>query len=111
MWRCVVAVDAPSSDQIVGIANRREQLFVEALFAQSAIKALNKAILHGLCWRDEMPTFLLILLPIQHHIAGRLSAIITDRLSWKTSYLSDPVKPCAASGETDISPKRAQTRS
>lgn len=63
MWAMVIVVDAPGRDKLPGMAQVGEQVLVEALVAQSAIEALDEAVLHGLPRRDVMPPDLAILLP------------------------------------------------
>jgi hypothetical protein len=48
----MIIIVAPCRDYMAGMAQTVEQMFVEAFIAQAAIKALHKAILHGLAGRD-----------------------------------------------------------
>tara|TARA_B100001765_G_C19280396_1_gene239649 strand:+ start:222 stop:419 length:198 start_codon:yes stop_codon:yes gene_type:complete len=57
------------------VAQVGEQMLVEALVAQAAIKALDEAVLHGLPRRDVMPLDLAILLPFQNGLRGELPAV------------------------------------
>ncbi len=75
MWTVVIVVGAPCGDHAAGMAQRREQVFVEALLAHPAVEAFDEAVLHGLARRDVMPADLAILLPFEHRIGGQLRAV------------------------------------
>jgi hypothetical protein len=47
-----VVVDPPCFDDVARLVDVGEQVFVEALVAQSAVEALHKAILHRFTRRD-----------------------------------------------------------
>ena len=79
MWALVIVVDAPPCrDHAAGMAQRWEQVLVEALLAHPSIEALHQAVLHRLSWCEVMPADLAVLLPFQHRIAGQFGAIVTE---------------------------------
>jgi hypothetical protein len=50
-----VVVDPPFLDDLASLVEIGEQMFVQALVAQSAVEAFNKAILHRLAGCDVVP--------------------------------------------------------
>ena len=64
----VIVVVAPCRNQMAGMAQCREQVFVEAFIPQASVEALHEAVLHRFARRDVMPFDLAILLPIQHGV-------------------------------------------
>lgn len=55
IWVVVIAVGAPCRDHAAGVAQRREQVFVQALLAHPPVEALAQPVLHGLSGRDVVP--------------------------------------------------------
>jgi hypothetical protein len=47
MWALVIVVGAPCRNCAAGMAQRREQVLVEALFAHSSVEAFHQTVLHG----------------------------------------------------------------
>ena len=41
MWAVVIVVDAPCRNHAAGMAQRREQVFVKALFAHPPVESLD----------------------------------------------------------------------
>ncbi len=78
MGSVVVIVLLPVVGYLSGMAVAGEQMLVQALIAQPAVKAFNKAILHGFARCDIAPLNAAILLPLQHRIAGQLRTIVAD---------------------------------
>ena len=64
----MVVVVAPCRDHAAGMAQRREQVFVEAFLAHPPVEALHQAVLHWFAWRDVVPIDLAVFLPFQHRI-------------------------------------------
>jgi len=52
MWPEVVVLQAPSVGQALGLSHRAEQLGVEELVSESAVKGLSKAVLPRGTWLD-----------------------------------------------------------
>ena len=77
MWAVVIVVGAPCRNHAAGMAQRREQVFVETLLAHPTVEALHQTVLHGLAWRDVEPIDFAVLLPFQHRIR-RLRPVVTD---------------------------------
>ncbi len=50
-------------------------MLVEAFVGQSAVEALDEAVLHGLAWRDVVPFALSVLLPRQDRVRGQFGAV------------------------------------
>ena len=67
----VIVVGAPCRNHAAGMAQRREQVFVQTLLAHSSIEAFHQTVLHGLAWSDVMPADLSIFLPLEHRVAGQ----------------------------------------
>ncbi len=68
----------PAFDDPAGLRKTSEQMLIEAFIAQTPNKALCKAILHRLAWRDVMPLDSMLLLPLQDSIRGELGAVVAD---------------------------------
>ena len=66
------------------------------------IKGFNKAILHGLSWRDVKPLDFAVLLPFQYRVRGELCPIVTYRHARVTPHLSDLVQ---LAGDSDAWPR------
>ena len=59
MRAMVIVVVAPCRNQMAGMAQRREQVLVQALIPQTAVEALHEAVLRRFAGRDVMPFDLL----------------------------------------------------
>ncbi len=75
MWALVIVVGAPCRNHAAGMAQRREQVFVQALFAHPSVEAFHQTVLHGFARCDVMPADLAVLLPFEHRIAGQFGAV------------------------------------
>jgi len=64
----VIVVGALCRNHASGMAQRREEVFVQALLAHPPVKALDQTVLHGLARRDVVPADLAAFLPFQHRI-------------------------------------------
>ena len=71
----VIVVGAPCRNHAAGMAQRREQVFVEALLAHPPVEALHQAVLHWLAWRDVAPIDLAVFLPFQHRIRCQFRSV------------------------------------
>ena len=60
-----VVVDPPFFDDLARLLEVGEEVFVEALVAQSAVEALDEAILHRFARRDVVPFDTALVLPGQ----------------------------------------------
>lgn len=61
-------VGAPRYDQLTGMSEAIEQMFVEAFVAHPPVESLNEPVLHWLTGGDVMPVNLAVLLPFQDRI-------------------------------------------
>ncbi len=61
-----------------GMAQRREQVFVQALLPHPSVAAFHKAVLHGFSGRYVVPADLSIFLPFQHCGAGLFGPVVRD---------------------------------
>ena len=90
-----------------GHGARREQVFVEALFAHPSFKAFDKAVLRGLSRRDVVPADFAVLLPFQHRVACQFRAIVADHHTGISAQLGNAIQlasdTCAADGCVDHS--------
>lgn len=64
----VVEVRPPSGNQITGMAEAVEQMFIEAFVAHPPVEALYEPVLHWLTGGDVVPVNLAVLLPFQDRI-------------------------------------------
>ena len=71
----VIVVNAPCRDHAAGMAQRREQVFVQALLTHPPVEAFHQTVLHGFARGDVVPVNLAILLPFEHRIAGQFGAV------------------------------------
>ena len=78
MWAVVIVVGAPCRDDAAGMAQGREQVFVEALLAHPPVEAFHQTILHGLAWCDVMPTNFAVFLPFEYRVGCQLGAVVRD---------------------------------
>ena len=75
MRAVVVVVVAPCRNQMAGMAQGWEQVFVQALIPQSSVEAFDQAVLHRFSRRDVVPFHLAILLPLEHGVRRQLGAV------------------------------------
>lgn len=92
MWALVIVAGAPCRNHVAGMAQRREQVLVQALLAHPCVEAFHQAVLHGLSGCDIVPVDLAILLPFEHHVRGQLRPVVADHKAWIASQLGDPVQ-------------------
>jgi hypothetical protein len=67
-------------------------VLVEALVAQTAIEALDEAILHRFARSDVVPLDAAILLPGEDRVRGELGAVVTDDHAGIAPLFGDPIK-------------------
>lgn len=72
----LVVVAPPRTDHLAGLDERREAVLVEALVAEFAVEALNKAVLHGTARRDQQVLDAVLLRPGDEGPAGELRAVV-----------------------------------
>ena len=92
MRAVVIVVVAPCRNQMAGMAQRREQVLVQAFVPQATIEALHEAVLHRLSRCDVVPFNLPILLPFEHGVRRQLGAVVTDDHAGGATRLRDPVQ-------------------
>lgn len=92
MRAMVVVVVAPCRNQMAGMAQSREQVLVRAFVPQTAIEALDQAVLHRLARRDVMPFDLAFLLPFQHRVRVQLGSVIADHHTRIAAHFGDPIQ-------------------
>lgn len=68
MWAVVIEVGSPRGNQIAGVSEAIEQVFVQTLIPHSPVEAFHKAVLHGLARGDVMPVNLAVFPPFQDRI-------------------------------------------
>lgn len=71
----VIVVGAPCRNHATGMAQRREQVFVEAFLAHPSVEAFDQTVLHWFSRRDVMPADLAIFLPFEDRVAGQFGAV------------------------------------
>ena len=83
---CVV-VDPPFFDDPSGLWQADEEMLVETLVTQSAIEALDEAILGRLAGCDVVPFHAPFFLPGQDSACGELGAVVADHHAGCASHL------------------------
>ena len=68
MWSVVIEVSTPCSDELAGMTQVVEQVFVEAFIPHTAIEAFDEAVLHWFSRSDVVPVDFAIFLPLQDRI-------------------------------------------
>ena len=68
MWSVVIEVCTPRGDELTGMTQVVEQLFVEAFISHTAIEAFDEAVLHWFSRSDVVPIDFAIFLPFQDRI-------------------------------------------
>jgi len=87
-----VLILLPCGDLGSGMSQGREQCFVEALVAETAVEAFHEAVLHRLSWRDAVPLDPRMLAPSEDGLLGvnchrgQFRAVVADNCS-RTSAL------------------------
>jgi len=61
----VVIVAYPGADLFPRVVEAEEQRLVQKFTAHASVKAFAEAVLHGLAWRDVMPSTLLSLVHVR----------------------------------------------
>ena len=69
----MIVVGAPCRNHAAGMAQRREQVFVEAFLAHPSVEDFDQTVLHGFAWGNVVPVDLAVLLPFEHRVAGQFS--------------------------------------
>ena len=54
MRAALIIVEPPGFDNVLNLGHRGELVYVQTLIAQSAVKGLNKGILHGFARSNEV---------------------------------------------------------
>ena len=92
MWAVVVEARPPSGNEITGMAEVVEQVFVQAFVMHPAVEAFDKPVLLWLAGRDVMLVNLAIFLPLQDRIGSQFGPIVTDHPARVSTHLSDPIQ-------------------
>lgn len=87
-----VVVDPPVLDDLTGLVEVSEQVFVEALVAQATVEALNKSILHRFARCDVVPLDAQFLLPGQYGVRRELGAVVAHDHPRAASALDDLIE-------------------
>ena len=87
-----VVVDPPCFDDLAGLVQVGEQMLVEALVPQSAVEALDEAILHRLARCDVVPFDAVLLLPSKDGVRRELGAVVADDHAGAASGLDDAIE-------------------
>ena len=110
MRAVVIVVVAPCRNHAAGMAQRREQVLVEAFLTHPTVEALDQAVLHGFPGCDVVPLDFAVFLPFEHRVGRQFGAVVRHHHAGIATQLSDPVqlagdtrrsRPCAA---TPLSP-------
>ena len=92
MRAMVIEVVAPYCNQMAGMAQAVEQVFIQALISHPTIEAFDKAVLHRLARGYVVPLDLAIFLPFQDSVRGQLGAIVRDHHAGIAAYLGDTIQ-------------------
>ncbi len=89
----MIVVGAPSCRNCAaGMAQRREQIFVQTLLAHPSVVAFDQTGLHWLAWCDVVPADFAVLQLFQHRIAGQFGAVVTDHHARIATQLGDAIQ-------------------
>jgi len=50
----LIIVEPPGFNDVLGLGERAELMHIQTLVSQSAVKGLNKGILYGFTWSNEV---------------------------------------------------------
>jgi transposase InsO family protein len=82
----VIVSDPPAVEDLAGVAERAEQMLVQALVAEPADEALRERVLHRLARRDVVPLDRMVLGPGEDRprgaLAKRIKAICETRVRY-----------------------------
>ena len=87
-----VVVDAPSLDDAARLREPGEHMLVQTLVPQLAVEALHEAVLLRFAGRDVVPLDAVVLGPLEHGIAGELSAVVGDDHLRLATLGHDPIE-------------------
>jgi len=74
----VIVIVSPKGQFAAGIVYRVEDLLVEQLVTQAAVKRLDEPILLRFSWINVMPVNVVIARPFQDRATGELRPVVTD---------------------------------
>lgn len=74
------------------MAQRCEQVFVQALFAYPCVRGFDKTVPRRLARRDPVPADLAIFLPLEDRAAGQFGAVVADQQAGKGSQLCNAIQ-------------------
>ena len=74
------------------MAQRREQVFVEALLAHLPVEAFDQTVLHGFAQCEGMPTDFAVFVPRQHRVAGSLRPVVGNHHTGIAAQFSDTIQ-------------------
>ena len=88
----VIVVIAEGFDQITGVGQVEELVFVEAFVAELTVEALDVGVLGGFPWRDEAMLDLAIMGPTFQSQAGKLRPVVGEQARWPAPQFGDAVE-------------------
>ena len=74
----MVVVMSPTPEDHPGVSECIEHFFIQALVAQLAVEALDKAVLLRLSWCDVVPGDAGLILPFEDGATSQFSAVVAD---------------------------------
>ena len=92
MWALVIVVGVPCRGRAAGVAQQREQVFVEALVPHPSVDVFDQAVLHGFAGRDVVPADLVVLLPFQHTVRRLFRDGFRDHPAGIATQLGDAIQ-------------------
>ena len=88
---CVV-VDPPGLDDLAGILEIEEPVFVEAFIAELAVEAFDESVLGRLAGFDEVKAHAVAPGPFVERLANHLRAVVQDDLQGQPTGLGEPLE-------------------
>lgn len=97
-------VGNPGRDLGAGIVEIEEQGLVEQLVAHAAVEALDRAVLHRLAGRDEVPLDGRAAAPDGHGVRGELGSVVADDHVWLAMPIEDRRQLAPRAGPRSMCP-------
>lgn len=92
MWPVHIVVDAPCLDDLAGLRQSVEQIFVETFVAQPSIEALDEGVLGGLTRGNVVPFDTTVLGPFEDGMAGHFGSVVRDDRLWAAAGGDKPIQ-------------------
>ena len=78
MWSLCIVIDPLVFDDLAGLSEITEDVFVQAFISEPSVEAIDKGILHRLSRCDLVPADASVLTPSQHSMRSHFRSIVGD---------------------------------